>query len=62
MRRIKQLECVESIWTLIQIAKYIYENRENLNTVVNNIILRSYYYFLAVIIVLWLWVSLIIIF
>lgn len=62
MRHINQLECVESIWTLIQIVKYIYENQENLNTVVYNIILRSYYYFLAVIIALWLWFSSIIVF
>lgn len=62
MRCINQLECVDQIWTLIQTVKYIYENQENLNTVVYEIILRSYYYFLDVIIALWLWVSFIIIF
>lgn len=62
MRCINQLECVDQIWTLIQTVKYIYENQGNLITVVYEIILRSYYYFLDVIIALWLWVSFTIIF
>lgn len=62
MRHVNQLECVDLIWTLIQAVKHIYENQENLNTVVYEILLRHYYYFLNVIIALWLWVSLIIIF
>lgn len=61
MRRVNQLECVDLIWTLIQAVKHVYVNQENLNTVVYEILLRSYYYFLNVIIALWLWVSLIIV-
>lgn len=52
MRHINQLEGADPIWILIQTVKYISENQENLSTVVYEIILRSYYYFLGVIIAL----------
>lgn len=52
MRHVNQLECVDLIWTLIQAVKHIYENQENLNTVVYEILLRHYYYLLDIIIAL----------